>query len=457
MIVLRKLLIVFLTSLLVKSAFSQQQYYIYIQSEEHRLFYVRMGAKMLTSSGNGYLVVPGLERNTYDLIVGFPEAKTTEWRFSCTVNEADLGFILKRKSAAELQLLNLRQQGGLNGTVVEQRPEVKTSAGALPPGVASNDPFSLMLADAVNDPSIRLPVVVEQRTAPPVLASRENPVPPSIGDVSSVAGQPDAAAVAVAPVTDAKAALPGIADNSAEKQGSGKLKEPENEVVAQVEKSSKEGAEEKAANANVAETGKKYEPFVVKETPLQGKAKTEDPSASPTVPKTTGNNAVASTKEPEPFVVKEIAGSSNTEKAEPVATAAVENKNGAGEVKYLPFVIKPGAESKRDEGAQQSKAGTAVVVTDEKKSTTPLVKKDNKQPEKAEKGSPVKTEEKDNALAAPTRIRETRVQAAEKKAILSSVKKTLERRSRDGVDLIYIDENINGARDTIRIFIPGIK
>ncbi len=452
MIVLRKLLIVFLTCLLVKPAFSQQRYYIYIQSEDHRSFYVRMGAEMFASSGNGYLVVPDLEKNTYELIVGFPETKITEWRFNCTVNEADLGFILKRKSASALQLLDLKQQYGLDGAVVEQRPEVKMNAGALPPGIVSNDPFSLMLADVVNDPSIRQPVIVEERAAPPVLASHESPAPPSITDVPSVTGGQDHAAVAITPVTDIKEEpRTGIAVSGVEKQGVEEVKTPEKTVVAQADKSSKGEVMEKAGGTIAVNTGKKYESFVVKETPLSENTKAEDTSESSTVPKTTDKSAATRTKEPEPFVVKEII---HTEKTQPVTTAAAENNSGSDEVKYLPFVIKPGAESKRDEQPLQSKADPAVVA-DENKSATPLVKKDNKQPEEAKKVPTVKTGAKDSAMTTATS--ESRVQAAEKKAVLSSVKKTLERRSRDGVDLIYIDENINGARDTIRIFIPGIK
>lgn len=461
MIVLRKLLSVFLICLLVKTAFSQEQHYIYIQSDDHRSFYVRLGAEVFASSGNGYLVIPGLGRNTYELIVGFPEGKATEWRFSCTVSEADLGFILKRKSAAELQLLNLKQQDGLNGTVVEQHPEVKANAGALPPGIVSNDPFSLMLADAVNDPSIRLPVVVvvEQKTVPPVLASLEDPAPPSIAEVPSVAGSQERAAVAAAPVTDTKPKSgKGIAGNGITKQGSDKVKEPEKAVVAQAEKSSKAAAVEKAGAAVAVNTEKKYEPFVVKETPLPANAKTEGASVSATTPKIPHNSAITFPKEPEPFIVKEITPGSSTEKAKPATTATPENKSGSDEVKYLPFVIKPGAPSQQSEEAQQRKADPAIVVADERKDVSPVVKKDNKQPEEAEKEKSLKTGvvAKDNAVAAVA-THERKSAPTGKNAVLSSVKKTLERRGREGVDLIYIDENINGARDTIRIFIPGVK
>ena len=47
--------------------------------------------------------------------------------------------------------------------------------------------------------------------------------------------------------------------------------------------------------------------------------------------------------------------------------------------------------------------------------------------------------------------------AVEKKALLSSVRKTLERKSREGTDLIYVDEGAGGAKDTIRIFIPIVQ
>ena len=68
--VLRKLVFIFLFSVLVKNGFSQDQYYVYIQSQNHQSLYARVGSSTFTSSGNGYLLLPGLVKNTYELIIG---------------------------------------------------------------------------------------------------------------------------------------------------------------------------------------------------------------------------------------------------------------------------------------------------------------------------------------------------------------------------------------------------
>ena len=158
--VLRKLVFIFLICFLVKIVFSQQQYYIYIQSEDQQQFYVRTGSRIFNSSGNGYLVIPGLEKNTHEIIIGFPGKKDPEWRFNCTISEADLGFVLKAKGKDGVQLLNLKQKEGVTGTVVEHHPEIKENNVVPPPGMISNDPFSSMLADVVNDPTIRQQLVI---------------------------------------------------------------------------------------------------------------------------------------------------------------------------------------------------------------------------------------------------------------------------------------------------------
>ncbi|HRN57874.1 MAG TPA: hypothetical protein PLL71_15550 [Agriterribacter sp.] len=168
--VLRKLVFIFLLSVLVKNSFSQEPYYIYIQSETHQSFYARIGQETFTSSGNGYLLLPGLTKNTYELIIGFPGAKVSEWRFNCTVNDADLGFTLKNAGVAGVQLLHLDRKEALTGTAVEQRTEVKADPAPLQ-GVVSDDPFSAMLAGVVNDPTIRHQLVIVDKKTLPVNSS----------------------------------------------------------------------------------------------------------------------------------------------------------------------------------------------------------------------------------------------------------------------------------------------
>ena len=384
--VLRKLVFIFLFSVLVKNGFSQDQYYVYIQSQNHQSFYARVGSSTFTSSGNGYLLLPGLVKNTYELIIGFPGQKISEWRFNCTVDNADLGFILKDKGTGGVQLVHLDQKGALAGTVVEQQKEVKAETVPLT-GVISNDPFSTMLASVVNDPSIRQQLVIVDKKLAPVNNDAVE---------SSIAGVP---------------AAPVIVNRDNSKPG---------ETVAPVTivkedvKTTKEEVVKKGDKAIVVASTQKS--AVVPE-------ETKTVLVEPEIKKT------------EPFVVREIITKRDgaETRQEPDATAKIDT-NSSEEVKYLPFVIKPA----------------------DKKTTPPVIKNEDK-PKRTEKNKAVKAGAEIPAGDSAIVTQKEKSAPDGKKAVISSVKKTLERKSRDGVDLIYIDEDVNGAKDTIRIFIPALK
>ena len=384
--VLRKLVFIFLFSVLVKNSFSQDQYYVYIQSQNHQSFYARVGSSTFTSSGNGYLLLPGLVKNTYELIIGFPGQKISEWRFNCTVDNADLGFILKDKGTGGVQLVHLDQKGALAGTVVEQQKEVKAETVPLT-GVISNDPFSTMLASVVNDPSIRQQLVIVDKKLVPVNNDAVE---------SSIAGVP---------------AAPVIVNRDNSKPG---------ETVAPVTivkedvKTTKEEVVKKGDKAIVVASTQKS--AVVPE-------ETKTVLVEPEIKKT------------EPFVVREIITKRDgaETRQEPDATAKIDT-NSSEEVKYLPFVIKPA----------------------DKKTTPPVIKNEDK-PKRTEKNKAVKAGAEIPAGDSAIVTQKEKSAPDGKKAVISSVKKTLERKSRDGVDLIYIDEDVNGAKDTIRIFIPALK
>lgn len=413
--VLRKLVFIFLFSVLVKNGFSQDQYYVYIQSQNHQSFYARVGSSTFTSSGNGYLLLPGLVKNTYELIIGFPGQKISEWRFNCTVDNADLGFILNDKGSGGVQLVQLDQKGVLAGTVVKQQKEVKEETAPLT-GVISNDPFSTMLASVVNDPSIRQQLVIVDKRLVPVnndaVESSIAGVPAAPVNVNSDNSKP---VETVAPVTvvreEAKAA---IVEPEVKKNETFAVKEITKTKVAQTEKQSQKEAVQKDDKAIVAASTQK--PAVVPE-------ETKTVIAEPEI------------KKNEPFVVREIITKRNDAETrqEPDATAKKDTNN-SEEVKYLPFVIKPA----------------------EKKTTPPVVKNEDK-PKRTEKNKAVKAGAEMPAGDSAIVTQKEKSAPDGKKAVLSAVKKTLERKSRDGVDLIYIDENVNGAKDTIRIFIPALK
>ena len=465
--VLRKLVFIFLICLLVKIVFSQQQYYIYIQSENQEEFYVRTGSRIFNSSGNGYLVIPGLEKNTHEIIIGFPGKKEPEWRFNCTISEADLGFVLKAKDGEGVQLLNLKQKDGIKGTVVEHRPQIKESSDVVLTGAISNDPFSSMLADVVNDPTIRQQlVIVEKETAPAIVVNDDSaktlhasvPLAQTGVNGDKNKNKEEDKSTPLQSVTESPAETKPTAAIAVEKETAPfVVKEIEKTNAAQTEKSSKAGAEEKSASAVIASAGKKYEPFVVKEIHEPANAKTEK-SSGPGTEKKEDSVVTAPLKESERFVVKEIGKKDNSKTTSPEKTGIEKSTDNNEETKYLPFVIKPADEKNTNEdktakSETEKKADTAGLAAAEKNAGSLVIKKEDKSVTVEKEKSARSGSGKKDTDSSRVSLKEKQ-SPAEKKAVLSSVRKTLERKSRDGTDLIYVDENASGAKDTIRIFIP---
>src|SRR5215217_3661055 len=74
---------------------AQQNHFIYIQTENKQPFYLKLDQKIYSSTASGYLLVPKLKDGNYNLAIGFPRSEWTEQRMSCTIENNDLGFLLK--------------------------------------------------------------------------------------------------------------------------------------------------------------------------------------------------------------------------------------------------------------------------------------------------------------------------------------------------------------------------
>ncbi|MBX2922326.1 MAG: hypothetical protein KF746_09060 [Chitinophagaceae bacterium] len=490
---MRKLIFVFLIALIAEDVSSQGDHFIYIQADNQQSFYVRSGSKMFRSSGEGYLVIPGLLSNNYELIIGFPGVTpVTEWRFDCTIDEKDLGFILKRSTATGApELINLGQKDGITGTKVRVKEEKKTMPETKPlTGSISDDPFSKMLADVVNDPSIRLqPVIIEKKTEP-VLAAAPTTVVDSTSKSVAIVQKKDSAGSLAGLTTGAKN-TPAAAKDSIQATPGG-----ENKTVALKETSPKtDSALTKAtvvkpdptrlANTVAAKQPdnlpfvvkeikkEEKEAFVLKETPAtRNKPTTSDNSTDQkTLPFTVQprEEPVATVKKQDVPNDKTSPGSDNSGKATATVTAQpkeesfvakelpkTDNKastanSNPGDKKTLPFTVQPKEEpvavkeSPKTENAIQP---NAVNGADKNNGTST--------PPKEDKPFVLKetiTAKKERADKIPT------VSEPAKNVVTSSVsiKKTLQRKSIDGIELIYVDEGENGAKDTIRILIPGVK
>jgi Domain of unknown function (DUF4476) len=160
--------------LLIVSTFlakAQQNRFIYIQTENKQAFYVKVDKKVYSSAASGYVIIPQLKDGNYNLSVGFPKNEWSEQTISCKVDKKDAGYMLKNFGEKGWGLFNL------------QTLEVLMSGPAASTAVNTEnkkDDFSNMLANAVNDSSIRKAEIVKP------VEKKEEPAQPVIAEVKSV-------------------------------------------------------------------------------------------------------------------------------------------------------------------------------------------------------------------------------------------------------------------------------
>ena len=124
--------------------FAQLNHFVYLQSENKEPFFVKLNDKVLTSSASGYLIIPRLEDGSYKLLMGAAQSNR-EQEFSCSVNNKDLGYIIKN-TGDQWQLMNIQTLEILNpGNVIAKPVTVYEK---------ETDSFSKMLANAVQDSTI---------------------------------------------------------------------------------------------------------------------------------------------------------------------------------------------------------------------------------------------------------------------------------------------------------------
>jgi hypothetical protein len=158
---MKKAVFVFLciTSGLILSA--QQNRFIYIQTENKQLFYVRLDKKVFSSTGSGYVIIPKLTDGAYQLTVGFPKNEWTEQSIPVVVDKKDAGYLLKNFGEKgwglfNIQSMELRMAG--SGGAVTTKTEDK------------GDAFSTILSNVAKDSTIRKKPVAETpvvATTPP--------------------------------------------------------------------------------------------------------------------------------------------------------------------------------------------------------------------------------------------------------------------------------------------------
>ena len=138
---------------------AQQNYFVYIQTDNKQAFYVKMNDKVMSSSASGYVVIPKLTTGTYHLAIGFPKDQWPQQNIPLAVDKSDEGYLLKKFGDKGWGLYNIRTMAvTMNGA---SSASVKTAGDA-------DDIFTNALAGAANTT-----LTIKKEPVDPVILNQE--------------------------------------------------------------------------------------------------------------------------------------------------------------------------------------------------------------------------------------------------------------------------------------------
>jgi len=182
---MQKLILLLIFILAGKASFSQQQYFVYIQSENKQPFYVLLNGKTYSSSEYGHVILSKLADSTHHISIGFPKKAFPEQIFTISINKKDAGYQLKNLGEKGWALFNFQTLNLVMSTSTASLEKKSLNFS----GVRKTDGFSVLLATVVNDSSILYSATVAQQKQ-----TEEKPI--------AIADQKRDSLVTVSPATD---------------------------------------------------------------------------------------------------------------------------------------------------------------------------------------------------------------------------------------------------------------
>lgn len=167
-----------------------QDYFIFIQAENHQPFYVRIGNQVYSSSAGGHLILSRLKDSTYDLTLGLPGQGTREQRYVLNIRQKDQEFTLREQGLYDEQAKEMK---------TPERPAGNTEE-IHPLGIKKDDAFSRLMAGVVHDTAVLYNTYAMEKTDSPALV-----IPKPAPDTTL--------RIAAAPVVDTTAVHPPTAAN----------------------------------------------------------------------------------------------------------------------------------------------------------------------------------------------------------------------------------------------------
>ena len=147
------------------TTFAQQQYFLYLQTDNNQPFYVRIGNQVVSSTGDGYALIGKITDSARAVIIGFPRNAISEQQFALPALHRDAGYVMEQSPDKTWTLVNLQSQAVIrSSSPAEEKKNNEVS------GEKREDAFSRLLAAAVNDSAVlynatQAPVVTEPLVA----------------------------------------------------------------------------------------------------------------------------------------------------------------------------------------------------------------------------------------------------------------------------------------------------
>jgi hypothetical protein len=151
------------------AAKAQQSHFVYLQTDNGKPFYVKMDNKILSSSSEGYIIIPDITNGNYRLKIGIPKKEYPEEAFSIAVNNQNEGYLIKHFDGKGLQLFNMETLALISGDSDSASQMVASTS-------TDNNPFTMMLANVVKDSTIlqNHQIVIENPTKAADTATQVN-------------------------------------------------------------------------------------------------------------------------------------------------------------------------------------------------------------------------------------------------------------------------------------------
>jgi Domain of unknown function (DUF4476) len=141
-ITMKKMLQLALVLFISVATRAQQNYFVYVQTDNKQPFYIKMKDKIMSSSAAGYLVIPKLTTGTYAFTVGFPKDQWVQQSFNIAIGTNDAGYLLKNFGDKGWGLYNIQtMEISMNGSPASST--VKTTAD-------NDDVFATTLSGVAN-------------------------------------------------------------------------------------------------------------------------------------------------------------------------------------------------------------------------------------------------------------------------------------------------------------------